>query len=60
MNTLWAAQIPYLPVSSLVALAMDAEQRIGSHVAGGNPVDEYVEGQRYLLSLIQDELGRRG
>lgn len=48
-----------MEVADLHALAKDAEYRIGSHVAGGLPVDEYVEKQRHLLTLIQNELERR-
>ena len=59
MNDYWKSSIPNLSTESLIILVHDAESRIGSHVAGGDPVDEYVEKQRYLLSLIQDELSRR-
>jgi hypothetical protein len=40
-------------------LALDAEHRIGSHVVGGNQIDEYVERQQALLTLIQEELVKR-
>jgi hypothetical protein len=56
---LWQSQIPQLSTSSLMQLAKDAEHRIGSHVAGGNPVPKYVERQQALLTLIQDELVKR-
>lgn len=55
----WKASIPNIPTIGLIDLAKDAEARIGSHVAGGNPVNEYVERQQALLKLIQDELLRR-
>ena len=48
-----------LSIDQLTDLAIDAEYRIGSHSAGGNPVDAYIEKQRTLLSLIQDELSNR-
>lgn len=48
-----------LSVNQLSNLARDAEYRIGSHSAGGNPVDAYIEKQKTLLSLIQDELSNR-
>jgi hypothetical protein len=56
---MWESSIPNLPTDGLIELAKDTEHRIGSHVSGGNPIDEYVERQRYLLSLIQDELAKR-
>jgi hypothetical protein len=55
----WKASIPYLSDADLLNLAKDAEARIGSHVAGGNDLDEYVQRQQALLELIQDELERR-
>jgi ParB family chromosome partitioning protein len=42
-----------------MALVKDAEYRIGSHVAGGNPVDGYVKRQQDLLTAIQEELSKR-
>lgn len=54
-----AQAIPNLSIVQLHALAMDAEQRIGSHVAGGMPVEEYVERQRRILTLVQDEIVKR-
>lgn len=55
----WKDAIPNIPVEGLISLARDAEARIGSHVAGGNPVNEYVQRQQALLELVQDELLRR-
>lgn len=55
----WKTYIPLLQTNDLIALTRDAEARIGSHVAGGNPVKEYVEKQRTLLTLIQEELQKR-
>ncbi|MFJ5713156.1 hypothetical protein [Neobacillus sp. NPDC093127] len=55
----WKSSLPHLSYADLHALAKDAECRIGSHVAGGNPIDEYVQRQQALLELIQDELLRR-
>jgi hypothetical protein len=55
----WKSRIPFLSSSSLLNLAKDAEIRIGSHVAGGAPLTEYVEKQQALLGLIQDELASR-
>ncbi|MGM7634184.1 hypothetical protein [Bacillus sp. Hm123] len=40
-------------------LVEDVERRIGSHVAGGDPVDAYVQQQQYILGLVQEELKRR-
>jgi hypothetical protein len=56
---LWQSQIPLLSTTSLMQLALDAEHRIGSHVAGGDPNRDYVERQQALLTLIQDELVKR-
>jgi hypothetical protein len=55
----WKSSIPRLSDSDLYNLAKDAEIRIGSHIAGGNPIDEYLGKQQALLELIQDELLRR-
>lgn len=56
---IWQSQIPHLSTSGLIQLARNAESRIGSHVAGGNPVDDYVERHKYLLTLVQEELEKR-
>jgi hypothetical protein len=56
---MWQSRIPQLSTYSLIQLAKDAEYRIGSHVAGGDPVPEYVERQQSLLTLIQEELVKR-
>jgi hypothetical protein len=55
----WKASLPQLSDMDLFNLAKDAESRIGSHVAGGNEIDEYVQRQQALLELILDELLRR-
>lgn len=55
----WKASLVNLSDYDLFLLAKDVEARIGSHVAGGNPVNEYVQRQQALLELIQDELLRR-
>jgi hypothetical protein len=55
----WKSCLPHLSDLELCNLAKDAEARIGSHVAGGNAIDEYVQRQQALLELIQDELLRR-
>lgn len=59
MSNYTKAVLRQLPFEALYMLAKDAEQRIGSHVAGGDPVEEYVERQRNLLNDVQDELKRR-
>jgi hypothetical protein len=56
---MWEKAVPLMSTLGLISLAGDAESRIGSHVAGGNPVNEYVERQQALLSLIQEELSKR-
>jgi hypothetical protein len=60
VTDLIAQGIPKLSNDQLVALAKDAEQRIGSHVAGGMPNGEYVARQRNILSMVQEELEKRG
>jgi hypothetical protein len=55
----WKASLPQLSDSELHILVKDAEYRIGSHIAGGNAIDEYVQKQQALLELVQDELLRR-
>ncbi|SDM18202.1 hypothetical protein [Bacillus sp. OK048] len=55
----WKASLPQLSYADLITLVEDAERRIGSHVAGGNEINEYVQRQQALLELIQDELLRR-
>ncbi|MDF2534388.1 MAG: hypothetical protein K0R18_545 [Bacillales bacterium] len=56
---MWQSRIPQLSTSDLITLAKDAEHRIGLHVAGGDPVQVYVERQQTLLTLIQEELVKR-
>lgn len=55
----WKSALPNLSDLDLCNLAKDAEARIGSHVAGGNAIDDYVQRQQAILELIQDELLRR-
>ncbi|MGE7606558.1 hypothetical protein ACQKML_08105 [Peribacillus frigoritolerans] len=55
----WKSSLTNMEVADLHSLAKNAESRIGSHVAGGFPVDAYVEKQRNLLTLIQNELESR-
>jgi len=54
------SQIRSLSEEGLMLLVEDVNRRIGSHVAGGDPVKEYVQHQRYILDLVQEELKRRG
>ncbi|MFJ8268512.1 hypothetical protein [Peribacillus asahii] len=56
---LLAQRIASLSDYQLYETVKDVEWRIGSHVAGGNPIDEYVDRQRKIISLIQDELMKR-
>jgi len=55
----WKSSLPHLSYADLITLVEDTERRIGSHVASGNPVEEYVQRQQALLELIKDELLRR-
>jgi hypothetical protein len=55
----WQRSVPNISDERLMLLAKDAEYRIGSHVAGGNPVNKYVKRQQDLLTAIQEELGKR-
>lgn len=52
----WKSCLRHLSDTDLHALAIEAERRIGSHIAGSNAIDEYVQRQQALLELIQDEL----
>ncbi|USK85709.1 hypothetical protein [Peribacillus asahii] len=59
MIDLLAQRIAALSDYQLYETVKDVEWRIGSHVAGGNPIDEYVDRQRKIIGLIQDELMKR-
>ena len=59
MGLLIESQIKSLQTEGLLHLIEDAERRIGSHVAGGDPVESYMQHQRYILDLAQEELKRR-
>lgn len=59
VNQLILNQIPHLYDFQLTALALDCEHRIGSHVAGGEPNEHYVESQRAILLAIQEEMAKR-
>lgn len=52
-------RIKVLSTPGLMMLYEDVVHRIGSHVAGGHPVVEYVRKQERILDLIQDEVIRR-
>ena len=60
MSILIESQIKSLRTEGLLLLVEDAEKRIGSHVAGGDPNEAYVQDQRYILDLVQEEFKRRG
>jgi hypothetical protein len=55
----WKSSVKRISDSGLYSLAKDAETRIGSYVAGGNLIDEYVKKQQALLTIIQEELASR-
>lgn len=59
MNNLIASSIPNLSDDLLIDLVKDCEARIGSHVAGGDPNEAYVEQQREIISLVQEEFAKR-
>ncbi|KIL77798.1 hypothetical protein [Bacillus badius] len=59
MGLLIESHIKSLSENGLMLLVEDAERRIGSHVACGDPVEEYVDHQKYIFSLVQPELERR-
>lgn len=59
MGLLIESQIKSLSEEGLMLLVEDVERRIGSHVAGGDPVEEYVQHQLYILDLVQEEFRRR-
>ncbi|KIL74739.1 hypothetical protein [Bacillus badius] len=60
MSILLESQIKSLRTEGLILLVEDAERRIGSHIADGDPDEKYVDHQKYILSLVQQELERRG
>ncbi|WP_203363065.1 hypothetical protein [Bacillus sp. REN10] len=60
MGLLIESQIKSLSAEGLLLLVEDVERRIGSHTAGGDPVDAYIQHQRYILDLVQEELKSRG
>ena len=51
-----ANAIPNLTDEALCILAKDCELRIGSHVAAGDSNPLYVESQRKIIHLVQEEL----
>jgi hypothetical protein len=53
------ASLQQLSIEGLYLFVRDVEHRIGSHVAGGDPVEEYIEKQKALLTYVQEELERR-
>lgn len=59
MTKLIEQQIKTLSFQGLYLLYKDVESRIGSYVLDGNSNNEYVQKQRYIASLIQDELINR-
>lgn len=59
MSNFTKAALRQLSYGGLLELAKDAQYRIGSHIAGGYPVEEYIEKQRNLLDEIQNEFIRR-
>ena len=59
MNQLIANSIGNLSEDALFMLVQDAEHRIGSHVAGGMPDENYVMQQQHILTLVQEELNSR-
>ena len=60
MGLLIESQIRSLSEEGLMLLVADVNHRIGSHVAGGDPVEKYMQQQRYILDLVQEEFRRRG
>lgn len=60
MSDFYRAAMPNLSDEQLLALVQDCEARVGSHVMGGNPDENYIEKQRAIVSLVQDEFARRG
>ena len=60
MNDFFINSIPKLTDDQLMALVKDCESRIGSHVAGGDPNEQYVEHQKMIIGLVQEEFSNRG
>ena len=59
MDLLIESQIKGLLGKDLLLLVAGVERRIGSHIVGGDPVEEYVQQQRYILDLVHKELKKR-
>lgn len=56
MNEFIASSIKGLSIDGLTLLVRDCEQRIGSNVAGGMPNETYIENQKGIINLVQEEL----
>ena len=48
-----------LDALALYEVVKDCEMRIGSHVAGGDPNEVYVQKQRDIIAAVQKELESR-
>lgn len=59
MNEWIKNQLPGLNVEQLEALYLDVHYRIGTHAAGGNEDEHYINKQRSILDAISGELERR-
>ena len=59
MKQLIANSIGNLSEDALFILVQDVEYRIGSHVAGGMPDENYLKQQQDILTLVQEELNSR-
>lgn len=59
MNEWIKHQVPHLSDDQLHTLALDVERRIGSHSAGGQADEHYLNKQRSILDAIQAEFERR-
>ncbi|OCA82086.1 hypothetical protein [Pseudobacillus wudalianchiensis] len=56
MSILIESQIKSLQTERSHLLVKDGEGRMGSHVAGCDPVEEDMQHRRYILDLAQEEL----
>jgi hypothetical protein len=52
-------RIKTLSNEELYLLHEDVVHRIGSHVAGGNTIEGYINKQQQILDFIQEEINRR-
>lgn len=59
MNKFMTESISGLSIEGLLLLVQSCEQRIGSNVAGRMPDEAYINKQRGIISLVEEEILKR-